>query len=38
MSDVGCFSPDELEDMEIHPSMRRGIQHFVENWSEPYVG
>ena len=37
-SEVDYFSPDELEDMEIHPSIRLRIQHSLENRSEPYLG
>ena len=37
-SEVGYFSPDELDDMEIHPSIRLRIQHFLERRSEPYLG
>ena len=37
-SEVGYFSPDELEEMEIHPSIRLRIQRFLEKRSEPYLG
>jgi ADP-ribose pyrophosphatase YjhB (NUDIX family) len=37
-SEVGYFSPDELEDMEIHPSIRLRIGHFLEQRSKPYFG
>jgi len=37
-SEVGYFSPDELENMEIHPSIRLRIGHFLEQRSEPYFG
>lgn len=37
-SEVGYFSPDEFEDMEIHPSIRLRIQHFLEKRAEPYLG
>lgn len=37
-SEVGYFSPDELEHMEIHPSIRLRIQHSLETRSEPYLG
>ena len=37
-SEVGYFSPDEIEGMEIHPSIRLRIQHFLEQRSEPYLG
>jgi ADP-ribose pyrophosphatase YjhB (NUDIX family) len=37
-SEVGYFSPDDLEDMNIHPSIRLRIQHFLEKRAEPYLG
>jgi 8-oxo-dGTP pyrophosphatase MutT (NUDIX family) len=37
-SEVGYFSPDDLEDMDIHPSIRLRIQHFLEKRAEPYLG
>jgi len=37
-SEVGYFSPGELEDLEIHPSIRLRIQHYLEKRSEPYLG
>ncbi|MBT8165017.1 MAG: NUDIX domain-containing protein [Acidimicrobiia bacterium] len=37
-SEVGYFSPEEIEVMEIHPSIRLRIQHFLEQRSEPYLG
>lgn len=37
-SEVGHFSPDEIEAMEIHPSIRLRIQHFLDNRDEPYLG
>lgn len=37
-SEVGYFSPDEIEGMEVHPSIRLRIQHFLEKRSEPYLG
>ncbi len=36
-SEVGYFSPDEIEAMEIHPSIRLRIQHFLDNRDEPYL-
>ena len=36
--EVGYFDPSELEDMDVHPSIRLRIQHFFENRTEPYVG
>ncbi len=37
-SEVGYFSPGEFEGMEVHPSIRLRIQHFLEQRSEPYLG
>ena len=37
-SEVGYFSPDEIEAMDIHPSIRLRIQHFLEDRSGPYIG
>ena len=37
-SEVGYFDPNELEDIDVHPSIRLRIQHFLENRAEPYVG
>jgi len=37
-SEVAYFRPDEIEDMEIHPSIRLRIQHYLEQRSEPYLG
>ncbi|GBE20913.1 MAG TPA: NUDIX domain-containing protein [Actinobacteria bacterium] len=37
-SEVGYFSPDEIEAMDIHPSIRLRIRHFLDNRDEPYLG
>lgn len=37
-SEVGYFSPGEIEGMKVHPSIRLRIQHFLEQRSEPYLG
>ena len=37
-SEVGYFSSDEVADMDIHPSIRLRIQHYLEGRSEPYLG
>lgn len=37
-SEVGYYSPAEIEGMEIHPSIRLRIKHFLERRSEPYLG
>jgi len=36
--DVAWVSPDELEGLKIHPSMRMRIQHFLDRRSSPYIG
>jgi ADP-ribose pyrophosphatase YjhB (NUDIX family) len=37
-SEVGCFSPIEIEAVDIHPSIRLRIQRFLDNRDEPYFG
>ncbi len=37
-SEVGYFSPDEIETMDVHPSIRLRIQHYLEGRPEPYLG
>jgi hypothetical protein len=37
-SEVGYFNPDEIEGMDIHPSIRLRIQHFLDNPDQPYLG
>lgn len=37
-SEVGYFSPDEIEAMDVHPSIRLRIQHFLDNRDEPHLG
>ena len=37
-SEVGYFSPGEIEGMEVHASIRLRIQHFLEQRSKPYLG
>lgn len=37
-SEVGYFSCDEMVAMDIHPSIRLRIQHFLDNRDEPYLG
>lgn len=37
-SEVGYFSPDEIDGIEMHPSIRLRIQHFLDQRSEPYLG
>jgi len=37
-SEVGYFSPDDIETMDVHPSIRLRIQHYLEGRSAPYLG
>ena len=37
-SDVDYFTPEQVEGMDIHPSIRLRIQHFLEKRTEPYLG
>jgi ADP-ribose pyrophosphatase YjhB (NUDIX family) len=37
-SEVDFFAPEVLDGMEIHPSIRLRIGHFLEARSEPYLG
>ena len=37
-NEVGYFSPDETESIDIHPSIRLRIQHFLEKRPDPYIG
>ena len=37
-SEVGYFTPDEIEGMDVHPSIRLRIQHFLDDRPEPYIG
>jgi 8-oxo-dGTP pyrophosphatase MutT (NUDIX family) len=36
-SEVGYFTPEEIEGLDVHPSIRLRIQHFLDDRSEPYV-
>ncbi len=36
--EVGFFAPDELDELDMHPSIRLRIKHYLENRSEPYLG
>jgi|SRR5581483_11206272 len=38
MSEVGFFSPDALAGMEIHPSIRLRLDHYLAQRAEPYIG
>ncbi|MGH2639149.1 MAG: NUDIX domain-containing protein [Rhabdochlamydiaceae bacterium] len=35
---VGFFSPQEIEQLEMHPSIRLRIQHFLEHQERPFIG
>jgi ADP-ribose pyrophosphatase YjhB (NUDIX family) len=37
-SEVEFFTPESLDGLEIHPSIRLRIDHFLEGRSEPYIG
>lgn len=37
-TEVGFFSPEEIEHLHMHPSIRLRIQHFLEQRSQPYIG
>lgn len=38
MSEVGFFSPDAIERLDVHPSIRLRIEHFLAGRAEPYIG
>lgn len=37
-TEVGFFSPEEIEHLNIHPSIRLRIQHFLEHRDRPSIG
>ena len=37
-TDIGFFSPEEIEHLNIHPSIRLRIQHFLEHREHPFIG
>ena len=37
-TEVAYFDPDEIDGLDVHPSIRLRIQHFLERRSEPYLG
>lgn len=37
-TDVGFFSPEEIENLHMHPSIRLRIQHFLEHREQPFIG
>jgi ADP-ribose pyrophosphatase YjhB (NUDIX family) len=36
-SEAGYFTPEEIEDMDIHPSIRLRIAHFHEGRADPVI-
>lgn len=36
--EVGFFSPEEIEHLDMHPSIRLRIQHFLEHRERPFIG
>jgi ADP-ribose pyrophosphatase YjhB (NUDIX family) len=36
--EVGFFSPEEIERLNMHPSIRLRIQHYLERRVQPYIG
>ncbi len=36
--EVGFFSPEEIEHLAMHPSIRLRIQHFLERRDRPFIG
>jgi len=38
MSEVGFFPPDAIGAMDIHPSIRLRIEHYLALRTEPYIG
>lgn len=36
--EVAFFSPEEIEQLRMHPSIRLRIQHYLEHRSQPYIG
>jgi ADP-ribose pyrophosphatase YjhB (NUDIX family) len=37
-TEVGFFSPEEIEHIDMHPSIRLRIQHFLEHRDQPFIG
>lgn len=37
-TEVGFFSPEEIEHLNMHPSIRLRIQHFLEHRDRPFIG
>jgi ADP-ribose pyrophosphatase YjhB (NUDIX family) len=37
-TEAGFFSPEEIEHLDMHPSIRLRIQHFLEHRERPFIG
>ncbi len=37
-SDVGFYTPEAIEAMDVHPSIRLRIEHYLAHQAEPYIG
>lgn len=37
-TDVDFFSPEEIETLNMHPSIRLRIQHYLEHRERPFIG
>jgi hypothetical protein len=37
-TEIGFFSPSEIERLEMHPSIRLRIQHYLEHREHPFMG
>ncbi len=37
-TEVAFFSPEEIEHLNMHPSIRLRIQHFLERRNRPFIG
>lgn len=37
-TEVGFFSPEEIEHLNMHPSIRLRIRHFLEHRERPFIG
>jgi ADP-ribose pyrophosphatase YjhB (NUDIX family) len=36
-TEIGFFTPDELKDLSIQPSIRLRLQHYLENGTQPVI-
>ena len=37
-SEVAFFAPADLDHLDIHPSIRLRLQHYMEAWPRPVIG